>query len=268
MAVEALAQRAPFGGGLSVSGLYWFKFYSQEWLGSPSVRMCSLAALGLWTQIQCYCAQAEPRGYLVVNGEALDARRLALVTGRHPGEVKRLLAELETKGMLSVEDGRIFSAWIVADTERSQAGRRNGRKGGNPVLLGCAEGEGVNPTVNPRVNPSVNPGTCRGDNPKNQETKNRKYKGEAGDRSNESRTVLPSWGGPPELRRRVVAETSEAFGRGCLDPSTWVEAEQRIIPRTEWAADQFRSIEALLEQLGVSVGPPVRAGAVRDEPPR
>lgn len=64
------------------------------------------------------------------------------------------------------------------------------------------------------------------------------------------------WNGPAEIRAAVVAETSDAFARSWLDPSTW-QAEARsptLIAMTTGAATRLRSLAAL---RGVAIQDPI-----------
>jgi hypothetical protein len=71
-----------------------------------------------------------------VAGEPLDdPKDIARLIAADPGEVKRLLAELEKNGVFSRNDsGFIYSRRMVRDVERSESGRQFGLKGGNPQL--------------------------------------------------------------------------------------------------------------------------------------
>jgi hypothetical protein len=44
------------------------KFYPSDWRSDPMLRLCSLAARGLWMEMMCLMHEAEPYGSLLVNG--------------------------------------------------------------------------------------------------------------------------------------------------------------------------------------------------------
>jgi len=46
----------------------WMKFYPADWRSDPMLRLCSLAARGLWAEMICLMHEAEPYGSLLVNG--------------------------------------------------------------------------------------------------------------------------------------------------------------------------------------------------------
>jgi hypothetical protein len=123
----------------------WMKWYPADWRSDPRLRMCSLAARGLWQEMLCVMHEATPRGFLLVNGNAPTDRQLAGLAGCSAREVVKLLAELEAAGVFSRDEvGVVFSRRMVKDEERASRDRANGRQGGSPILKG-----GVNPPDKP-----------------------------------------------------------------------------------------------------------------------
>lgn len=119
----------------------WLKFYPSDWRADPALRMCSLAARGLWMEMLCVMHEADPRGSLVVNGKALTEAQVAGLAGCSLKEARRLMSELEVAGVFSREpDNTIFSRRIRRDAEKAEQDRLNGKRGGNPGLK-----RGVNP---------------------------------------------------------------------------------------------------------------------------
>ncbi|HEY8138782.1 MAG TPA: hypothetical protein VIF61_13145, partial [Methylocystis sp.] len=131
----------------------WLKFFPSDWRADPALRMCSLAARGLWIEMLCLMHEARPHGSLLVNGKPVTVAGLANLVGAGVAEVEGFLAELEEAGVFSRDaDGALYSRRMRRDEERAAANRVNGRAGGNPSLKA-----GVNSPVNPGVNPGVNP---------------------------------------------------------------------------------------------------------------
>ncbi len=125
----------------------WLKFFPTDWRADPALRMCSLAARGLWIEMLCLMHEARPHGSLLVNGKPVTAPQLANLVGGGVAEVEGFLAELEEAGVFSRDaDGALYSRRMRRDEERAAANRVNGRAGGNPSLK-----PGVNPPVNPAV---------------------------------------------------------------------------------------------------------------------
>ena len=111
------------------------KFYPTDWVGEPSLRICSIGARGLWMEMICLMHQAEPCGSLVINGKQVTSRQLAALSGVPFSEIESLLAELEDAGVFGRDaDGTIFSRRIRRDEAKAKADRDNGSKGGNPNL--------------------------------------------------------------------------------------------------------------------------------------
>jgi hypothetical protein len=128
----------------------WMKFYPSAWRSDPALRVCSLAARGLWIEMLCLMHEAEPRGTLRINGNAMNARQIAALVGGNSAEVQRCLAELEAAGVYSRDaNGVIFSRRMVRDTLKAEKDKANGAEGGSPLL------KGVNPPDNPPVKAGV-----------------------------------------------------------------------------------------------------------------
>jgi hypothetical protein len=122
-----------------MSKLRWSKLWWQDWSDDPALRLCSLAAQGLWMRLLCLAASAEPYGHVIVAGHAPSPREIARIVGHHSSQVKLLLTELERHGVLSrTEEGTIYSRRLVRDYAESIAKMRAGSLGGNPRLIGSS----------------------------------------------------------------------------------------------------------------------------------
>lgn len=113
-----------------------FMFYPADWRKNPALRVCSVAARGLWMDVICLMHEAEPYGHLSVNGLAISEPQLARLVGETVGTTRKLLAELEAHNVFSRNDnGVIFSRRMVADESTRAARAAGGNLGGNPTLL-------------------------------------------------------------------------------------------------------------------------------------
>src|SRR5438046_6777164 len=83
--------------------LPWMKFFPTDWRSDPALRMCSIGARGLWMEMLCLMHEAEPYGFLHVNGNALNDYQLASQAGIQLNDVVGFLKELETQGSLQQE---------------------------------------------------------------------------------------------------------------------------------------------------------------------
>lgn len=118
-----------------MTGTVFSKFFWSDWLSDPGVRASAYGARGLWMDMLCIAATAEPYGYLVVNGRPLDAADIARLTGGQLHEVEILLSELERNGVFSRDRAkRIYSRRMVRDAKKAAIARKNGKEGGNPTL--------------------------------------------------------------------------------------------------------------------------------------
>ncbi|CAB4145783.1 hypothetical protein UFOVP1204_64 [uncultured Caudovirales phage] len=132
-----------------MAGTVWTKFFWSDWSNDPALRLCSLAARGLWMHCLCVAAESQPPGYVTVNGSALTESELAQLAGSTESEVRNLLGELDRKGVFNRDaKGRIYSRRMIRDAQRIAIAQKNGKRGGNPNL--CKDGANPSPD-NPPV---------------------------------------------------------------------------------------------------------------------
>jgi hypothetical protein len=113
----------------------WVKFYTTDWRADPRLRMCSLAARGLWIELNCLMHEAIPYGHLLISGQCPTDAQLAVLVGAAPDEITALLGELEAAGVFSrTREGVIYSGKLSRMAKKAAMARNNGRKGGNPSL--------------------------------------------------------------------------------------------------------------------------------------
>ena len=123
-----------------MSATIWSKFFWADWLSDAELRRCSPAARGLWMDMLCLAAQAEPQGYLAKDGEPLEPKRIARNASMSEKEAVRLIAELEGEGVFSRDArGRIYSRRMVREARFVKQARKSGLRGGNPTLCRTKE---------------------------------------------------------------------------------------------------------------------------------
>lgn len=141
-----------------MSAMRWGKFWWSDWESDPGLRMCSLAAQGLWMRLLCVMARSEEEGRLIVGGSAPDHREIGRLVGADPRTIQALIAELERHGVFSrCDDSVIYSRRMVREAQARDRARKNGKMGGNPLLVGrrpeeaspkpAAITQGVNPSL-------------------------------------------------------------------------------------------------------------------------
>lgn len=114
------------------------KFYCRDWRADGKLRLCSLAACGLWVDmLSLMHDEGEPYGHLCIAGQALTTpEQIAAAVGRPLRDVRRALAELERFGVLEKSSaGCIYSRRMVRDEDVRQKRAEGGKLGGNPALL-------------------------------------------------------------------------------------------------------------------------------------
>lgn len=88
-------------------------------------------------RLLCCMHEAEPYGYLCLNGQPVPPRQLSLMVGVPERQLVRLMAELGRANVFSIApDGCVFSRRLVRDKMQSDQGAAWGRTGGNPKLYG------------------------------------------------------------------------------------------------------------------------------------
>lgn len=119
------------------SDLPWLKFHPAAWLADQCLRMCSLAAQGLWIGMLALMFNARRRGFLeTAAGKPMSDEMLARLFCSSVEEIQHRRRELEAAGVPSIEDrtGIWYSRRMVRDEARRMRNTDNGRRGGNPAL--------------------------------------------------------------------------------------------------------------------------------------
>jgi hypothetical protein len=135
----------------------WMKFYPQDWRSDEKLRLCSLAARGLWMEMLCLMHRSERYGHLLISGITPTDAQLAVQVGALPDQVAILIGELETAGVFSrTTNCTIYSRRMHHDQKKVEINRKNGKNGGNPALTGKPPKTAVNEeSLNPKTNPIV-----------------------------------------------------------------------------------------------------------------
>ncbi len=115
-----------------------FQFYPKDWRDEQSLRLCSMAARGLWIDLMCLMHSSDRYGHLELAGKPMSVDQVSRLLGEQARDVKRWMAELIDNGVCSVtDDGVMFSRRMVRDEhirERraagGEAGAEHGHKGG------------------------------------------------------------------------------------------------------------------------------------------
>ena len=126
------------------------QWYPADWLEEPGLKLCSLAAKGLWMDLLCYMFKMENRGFLCINGLNLGSKEVAELVGKPEAEVKQALSELDRYGVSETTDeGCIYSRRMVSDEKQRQSKVEAGRRGGRvsrPLSKTQAKGGSSSPT--------------------------------------------------------------------------------------------------------------------------
>ncbi len=119
----------------------WSKFFWNDWENDPELRLCSLAAQGLWMRLLCLAAKSNPTGFVAVAGRPCASTDISRLSGVSEQEVESLLGELSRNGVFSRDArGRIYCRRMMRDNRKRQKLRQNGAKGGQASFL---NGKGI-----------------------------------------------------------------------------------------------------------------------------
>lgn len=128
----------------------WLKFYPTDWRSDPALKMCSLAARGLWIEMIALMHEAVPYGHLLVSSRSPTGAQLAVLAGAPSDQISELIGELESAGVFSrTKEGVIYSRKMTRIAKKSAIARKNGKNGGNPSLCKQTENSALvnqNPT--------------------------------------------------------------------------------------------------------------------------
>jgi hypothetical protein len=104
-----------------------FKFDPDVWFKNRDLRSCSASARGFWVDL---LALMHPSGYLAINGNPMDDKQIARLTGESVATVRKLIAELGTAGIFSVhESGCMFSSRMVKESKFVEQAKLSGARG-------------------------------------------------------------------------------------------------------------------------------------------
>lgn len=124
-----------------------FQFYPADWRKDLELQSCGVAARGLWVEMMCVMHEAEPYGFLTLNGKPMTDSQAASACRVTPRQYRELLGELQAAGVPGKNaDGAIYSKRMVRDealrlaraeggkagAEHGAKGAEHGRKGGRP----------------------------------------------------------------------------------------------------------------------------------------
>lgn len=126
---------------MAAKDMPFIKFFPRDWMSDEKLRLCSLAARGLWLELLCLMHQnTRRRGYLEhSSGVAVSSDQVARAVGISGTEASALLRELGDAGVFSRdENGVIYSRRMVGE-ERfrescSAAGKASAK---NPRMRGA-----------------------------------------------------------------------------------------------------------------------------------
>lgn len=134
-----------------MSGTASTPFFWNDYQGDPALRVCSLAAQGLWMRMLCLAAEAKKHGFVMVADRHASPEDLAVIAGRPVEEVTSCIADLERNAVFSRDrHGNIFCRRMVRAAKKRAAGRKGGKIGGR-ISADNKTGIHSTPATTPKV---------------------------------------------------------------------------------------------------------------------
>src|SRR5229473_7240851 len=107
------------------------RFFCNDWENDIALKLCSLAAQGLWMRMLCVMARSDPVGYLVIEAAPCNTGDLAKLVGEDEEKVTELVNELERREIFSRNRvDTIYNRRMTREAKQSATNRENGSKGG------------------------------------------------------------------------------------------------------------------------------------------
>jgi hypothetical protein len=117
------------------------QYYWGDWWKDKGLHSCSLAARGLWHEMNCLMHEGEPYGHLTLNGRPMTVAQLANQCRISAPQCKKLLDELAAAGVPSeTTDGVLFSRRMVRDEAIRNARAAGGKDGAEHGIKGAEAG--------------------------------------------------------------------------------------------------------------------------------
>lgn len=119
-----------------MSGEPWSKFFWKDWESDPALKLCGLAAQGLWMRLLCIAAASTVKGEVRIGRRPCSTEDISRIINCSVEELSGLLDELEAKGVFDrAADGAIVSRRMVRDAADREKARAYGKRGGRPKSL-------------------------------------------------------------------------------------------------------------------------------------
>ena len=216
----------------------WLKFYPTDWRSDPALRLCSLAARGLWIEMLAMMHEAVPCGHLLIAGRSPTDAQLAVLVGAPSEQIPELISELESAGVFSrTREGVIYSRKMTRMTKKAAVARKNGKNGGNPVL--CKDRENQ---------PSVKGQDKGGDKPQKPEARSQTVKEDA----NASLSLAADHQPIDEVAEAVLTYRAAAERQGWPIPQQLDQTRRRAISARIRAAGGSDGWRVAIEKAAAS----------------
>lgn len=204
-----------------MSGEPWSKFFWKDWESDPGLKLCGLAAQGLWMRLLCIAAASTIKGEVRIGRRPCLPADISRLVGTPVDEVERLLAELEGNDVFDrANDGAIVSRRMVRDAQNHAEMRAFGKTGGRPKGLQSHENPD-NPPIPKKITPRARARAASASaSPSDSDSGEKGVQGER-NRQAEAAQSWPQWW--PEYPHKVGKRDAERAYRAALQRATPAE---------------------------------------------
>lgn len=141
-----------------------FQFYAMDWLTDPSLRLCSPETRGVWIDLLCWMFLSNEPGFLIINGQPLDANSLKQFVNCDQKTFEKIWSELTKFGIIRTDERGVYYSKRMVEDERIRQIRRDcGSLGGNPKLQPKQQPKSKN-LDNQKVNQKSTPSSSSSNN--------------------------------------------------------------------------------------------------------
>lgn len=135
---------------MTIKRMPWFRYHPRDERANPKLKLLSRAARCFWLELRGLMHEAEPYGYLLIEGQQPTLEDLATVLGGVAAELEPLMAELIARRVVDHSPAGVPCCYdMISQRAKDIQASIDGKSGGNPAL----KKGGVNPPHKGRVKP-------------------------------------------------------------------------------------------------------------------
>jgi hypothetical protein len=133
-----------------------YQMYPKDWNEDAALKMCSLAAQGLWIRLINTSYDMPVKGVFRFNKEPLKAQEILIMLPGNMRSKKNAFSELIKWGVIKqMDDNSFYCKRLYKDMRLREIRKEAGSKGGNPNLVGNLVKQNLNQTPKQNLTPAA-----------------------------------------------------------------------------------------------------------------